>query len=203
VKRRLILSFSLPLFFILIMVVNFRVQAATYTFTDNFDDADVQNWTTQYGKWSIVQDDGSFVFYQSSQAEGRAFIGSVDWINYSVSAKIKVENFNGPNRVNLCARYIDGNNYYAASLINFDGGYLELRKKINGSSATIAAKKYYLATGVWYTVKLKVNGINLCLSVNGVEQLSATDHSLVSGKIGLVALKTAVKFDEITVVSLN
>jgi hypothetical protein len=202
---RKILWRSLPLILVLLVIACPGIRAAALLFEDNFDSADVRAWTTQYGKWSIVQDNGngSYVFYQSSLNEGRAFTGSSSWSNYTVTAQVKVENFNGANRVNLCARYRDGNNYYAASLYNSKGGVLELRKKVSGSSATLAAKKLPLSSGVWYIMQLKVNGANLSLAVNGVEQLSVTDNSFTSGGIGLVAYKAAAKFDEIVVNSLD
>lgn len=172
---------------------------AASIFTDTFDDGQADGWTTQYGSWSVVTDSGSPVFYQSSTTEGRARAGNASWTDYSVEAKVKVDNWNGSNRTYVAGRYQDGNNYYAASLYNSSGGKLEIRKKVNGSTTTLAAKNFALSAGTWYTVKLVLNGSQLQMYVDGQLQLTATDSSLSSGGIGLIAYKTVSKFDQVTV----
>ncbi|HYH03933.1 MAG TPA: right-handed parallel beta-helix repeat-containing protein, partial [Bacillota bacterium] len=184
---------------VLTFVVCLNFANAATLFSDNFDDGNSSGWTVQSGTWSVVQDSGSYVFYQSGMSEGRAAAGTASWTNYAVEAKVKVDNFNGSNRAYVCARYKDGNNYYAASLYNSSGGKLEIRKKVNGSSSTLTSKSYPLTTGTWYTVKLEVNGTSLKMYVNGTLQLSASESSLTSGGIGLIAFKTVTKFDAVTV----
>lgn len=183
----------------LVLMVSTFVSAASL-FSDNFDDGNANGWTTQNGSWSVVRDSGSYVFYQSSTSEGRAWING-SWSNYSVEAKVKVDNFNGSNRAYVCARIKDGNNYYAASLAG--DGKLEIRKKVSGSSSTLASKSYSLSTGTWYTVKLEVNGSNIQMYVNDTKQLSATDSSLSSGGAGLIAYKVVAKFDNVVVNDLG
>lgn len=178
------------------------VQAADL-FTDNFNDGNSTGWTATTGTWSVVQDSGNYVYYQSSTSEGRTSGGSATWTNYSVQSRIKVDSFNGSNRIYLAGRYKDGNNYYAASFDNSDGGTLELRKKVSGSSSTLATKSFALSAGTWYTIKLEMNGSSIKMYVNGVLQLSATDTSLTSGAVGLVAFKTATKYDDIVVSDLS
>ena len=174
------------------------VRAATW-FADDFGDGAADGWTEQanYDDWSVVQDNGNFVYYSSTTREGRTSAGSSTWTDYSVKADVKVENFNGSNRAYVSGRYRDGNNYYAASLTG--GDTLELRKKVSGSSSTIASKPYSFATGVWYEVKLEMAGTSLKVYVNGALELEATDNSLASGGIGLVAFKTVAKYDNVVV----
>jgi len=174
------------------------VRAATL-FQDDFSDGAADGWTEQakYDDWSVVQDNGNYVYYSSSTIEGRTSAGSSAWTDYSVLASVKVENFNGSNRAYVSGRYRDGNNYYAASLTG--GNTLELRKKVSGSTSTIASKPYSFATGTWYTVKLEMAGTSLKVYVNGNLELQATDGSLSSGGIGLVAFKTVAKYDNIVV----
>ncbi len=177
----------------------FQQAYAASLFSDNFNDGQADGWSTQNGSWSVVTDSGSPVYYQSSTSEGRASTGSSSWTNYSVEARVKVDNWNGSNRVYVAGRYQDGNNFYAASLYNSTGGKLEIRKKVGGSSTTLATKDYTLSTGTWYTVKLELNGSTLNMYVNGQLQLTASDSSLSSGGIGLVAYKTVTKFDDVSV----
>jgi rhamnogalacturonan endolyase len=172
---------------------------AATVWSDSFDDGNANGWSTQYGAWSVVQDGGNYVYYQSSSSEGRASAGSQSWTDYSVAARVKVENWNGSNRAYVAGRYQDGNNYYAASLYNSSGGKLEIRKKAGGSSSTLASKNYGLSAGTWYDVKLELNGSTLNMYVNGQLQLTATDSSLGSGGVGLIGYKAAVKYDDVVV----
>ncbi|UUZ84787.1 hypothetical protein LJK88_14845 [Paenibacillus sp. P26] len=104
------------------------VQAATL-YSDDFSDGNADGWSTTNGSWSVVQDNGNYVYYQSStSSEGRATSGSQSWTDYSVEADVNVADFNG-SRAIVAGRYKDGNNYYGASLDIAGGGTLELRKK--------------------------------------------------------------------------
>lgn len=105
-----------------------RASAET-VFTDDFENGTASDWTAATGNWSVVREGSGNVYYQSSTSEGRTSAGSASWKDYSVEAKVKVDNFNGTNRTYVTGRYRDGNNYYAASLYNSGGGKLEIRKK--------------------------------------------------------------------------
>ncbi|MDD9267433.1 right-handed parallel beta-helix repeat-containing protein [Paenibacillus sp. MAHUQ-63] len=166
---------------------------------DNFDDGDAAGWSTQNGTWSVVQDNGSYVYRQTSAIEGRASAGNTAWTDYAVEANVKIDNWNGTNRAYVAGRYQDGNNFYAASLYNSGGGKLEIRKKVSGSTTTLATLDYPLAAGTWYTVKLELAGSTIRMYVNGTLQLMATDTSLTSGAVGLVAYKSAASFDNVLV----
>lgn len=107
---------------------NPTAQAANI-FSNDFENGNADNWTSTTGTWSVVEEGGNHVYYQSSQNEGRSFSGSNTWTDYSVQADVKIDDFNGTNRIYVCGRYVDGNNYYAASLSNSNGGTLEIRKK--------------------------------------------------------------------------
>jgi pectate lyase len=180
-------------------ITSHSASAATL-FSDDFETGSASNWTASSGTWSVVQDNGSYVYYQSSTNEGRTSAGSQSWTDYSVQADVKVVNFNGSNRTYVAGRYKDGNNFYAASLYNSNGGTLEIRKKVNGSTTTLASKSNFgLSTGTLYTVKLEMVGSTINMYVNGVLQLTATDTSLTSGAIGLDAYKTLTEFDNIIV----
>ena len=130
---------------------------AANLFSDNFDDGDASGWSTQNGTWTVVQDNGSYVYRQTSSNEGRASAGNASWTDYTVESKVKIDNWNGSNRAYVAGRYQDGNNFYAASLYNSNGGKLEIRKKVSGSTTTLATLDYPLATGTWYTVKLELS----------------------------------------------
>ncbi len=188
----LCLSLAIPFF-------TLGTVAAATTFNDDFNDGNATDWTSTTGNWSVVQDSGSYVYSQSSTSEGRTSAGDQSWSDITVEADVKVDNFNGTNRTYVAGRYQDGNNYYAASLYNKNGGQLEIRKKVGGSSSTLITKDYPLSTGVWYTVKLELVGNTIQMYVNDALQLTATDSSISSGAVGLVSMKTVTKFDNVIV----
>ncbi len=169
-------------------------------FSDNFESGNYNSWTTQNGSWSITTD-GSRVLRQSStSAEGRAWSNTSAWTDQSVQARVKVTNFNGSNRALVCARMADGNNYYAVSI---QSNRLELRKKVNGSTTTLASKTMTFAANTWYTIKLQVSGSTLTAFVNGSQQLTATTTGRTSGVAGLIGWKAAVNFDDVVVDNLG
>lgn len=171
---------------------------AASLFSDTFENGS-GNWTATSGTWTVTQDGGSNVYAQTSSSEGRTSAGSSSWSNYSVQADVKVENFNGSNRTYVAGRYLDGNNFYAASISNSSGGKLELRKKVGGSTTTLATADFAVTTGVWYKIKLELDGSSLKMYVNDSLQLTASDSALTGGGIGLVAFKTSAKFDNVLV----
>src|SRR5690606_5982938 len=172
---------SLALIASLVLISSQTQAHAAVLFSDNFNDGNANGWTPQssYNDWSVVSDNGNYVYYSSSTSEGRTSAGSQSWTDYTVEARVKVESFNGSNRAYVAGRYQDGNNYYAASLTG--GNKLELRKKVGGSTTNLASKSYALQTGVWYTVKLEMQGSSIKMYVNGNLELQATDSSLSSG----------------------
>jgi pectate lyase len=165
-------------------------------FTDNFESGSASNWTATQGTWSVVTDGTKALAQTSTSTEGRTSAGSQAWTNYSVKADIKVDNYNS-NRVLLCGRYKDGNNYYAASL--YKGSTLEIRKKVNGSSSTVTSKNLSVPTGSYHTIELEMIGSSIKVYVDGTLQLSTTESSLKTGAIGLVPIKAVAKYDNIVV----
>ncbi|GAB2704086.1 hypothetical protein GCM10027018_24520 [Paenibacillus thermoaerophilus] len=167
---------------LLLGLIGITTASAATLLTDDFGDGNANGWTSTHGTWSVVQEAGNYVYYQSSTNEGRTSAGSASWTDYSVEAKVKVDNWNGSNRTYVAGRYRDGNNFYAASLYNSSGGTLEIRKKVNGSTTTIASKTNFgLSAGTWYTVKLELSGTTIRMYVNGTLELTATDSSLSAG----------------------
>lgn len=175
--------------------------AEAYTrtyFEDNFETGSY-DWEITKGNWSI-KEDGSKVLHQSSTSvEGRAIKGDKSWTDYSIQADIKVNNFNGSNRALLCGRSTDANNYYGVSLSSKNGGIVELRKKVNGSSSVIAKANVSISQGNWYNVKLSMEGNSLRVYINNNLVLKATDTSLKSGAASLISSKVDVSFDNIKV----
>lgn len=198
--KMMILAISISL--VLSLGLIHPVQAGGWT-QDSFENGDAQ-WTSTSGSWSVVQDQGNAVYYQSGKSEGRSSAGDAEWSNYAIAADVKVVDFNGSTRTYVAGRYADANNYYAASLYNSSGGKLEIRKKVNGSTTTLATKSdYKLAVDTWYNVKLEMNGSSINMYVNGVLELSATDTDMTKGSAGLVTLKSLVMYDNVNISNIG
>lgn len=165
----------------------YPASASTF-FQDRFEEGD-NLWTSTSGNWTIVEDEGNSVYYQSATKEGRTSAGDSAWSDYTVEADVKVVDFNGSNRTYVAGRYIDGNNFYAASLYNNNDGMLEIRKKVSGSTTTLTSKPYTLQTGVWYNVKLEMSGNTINMYVNDTLELSASDSKLKKVQQGSLPLR--------------
>lgn len=152
-------------------------------FADNFEGDNSSNWELAKGSWNVVED-GTKVFRQTSTSvEGRAVIGNEEWENYSLEADIKVNNFNGSNRALLCGRYKDANNYYAVSLSSKNGGLVELRKKVNGSSIVLDKANVSIEAGKWYNTRLEMNGTSLKVYINDKLVIETEDTSYDNVKV--------------------
>ncbi|MBA2938910.1 DUF1080 domain-containing protein [Paenibacillus sp. CGMCC 1.16610] len=117
-----------------------------------------------------------------------------------MNAKVKVDAFDpgGYAGVGIDARYQDANNSYNFQYYKLTGE-LKIQKKVAGVFTTLATKNYAFPTGTWTNMKAVLNGANLDFWVNGNLELSATDTSFSSGKIGLNAHRANAKFDDVTV----
>ncbi|NLY73877.1 MAG: DUF1080 domain-containing protein [Firmicutes bacterium] len=170
-------------------------------FSDNFESGNYNNWTTSSGTWSVVADGSRTLRQSNTSANCYAYAGS-SWTNYSVQAKLKVLSYNGSNRMaGLMARFQDTNNFYFLRFSN--SNQLEIRKKVNGSTTSLASKSYTCSAGSWYTLRLDVNGNTLIAYVNGVQQLTATDSTFASGRIGVTFNYASGQIDDVVVTALS
>ncbi len=178
------------------MMIGLQPVSAATLLSDDFEDGNSMGWSTNGGSWSMVTD-GTKVYKQSSiSANAYSYTGTSTWSNYYLQARIKPLAFNGTDRsVSLCARFKDTNNFYFARLSN--ANTLQIGKKVGGVTSTLTSKAYTISTGAWYTVKLVLNSSQIDLYVNGVLELSASDTSLTTGRIGLYTAYTSAEFDDI------
>jgi hypothetical protein len=131
--------------------------------------------------------------------EARAIAGQVGWGEYTVKAKIKVNEMDAGRRIYLAARFTDSSNWYGAAIYNGSPYEVQIRKKVAGTSTDIARVSYPIVLGTWYTLKLEVKGATLRLSVNDVVQLEATDTSFSAGEIALLVDRSDISWDDVTV----
>jgi hypothetical protein len=165
---------------------------------DNFEDNNAAGWTTTGGTWIVNLDGSNHVLRQSSlAANALARTGSVTWRDYTVTAQVQPQSFNGlPGFAGVVARAQSTSNYYALVLRPNDTA--ALTRTVGGVSQTLATARVAVDTGTWYTVTLAVAGQRLTGSVNGTS-ISATDGFLNGGPAGLVTTWTTAAFDNTTV----
>jgi hypothetical protein len=165
---------------------------------DNFDDGDAAGWTTTGGTWIVNIDGSDKVLRQSSlAANSLARVGPLSWRNYTVTAAVRPESYNGmPGFAGVVARASSTSNYYALVLRPNDTAVLT--RTVNGTAQILATIRVSVAEDSWYKLSLSVEGQRLVGTVNGTS-FSATDGFLSSGPAGLVTTWTTASFDDVVV----
>lgn len=170
----------------------------TTIYTRNFSTADPGSWNMPAGRWTSI----GGVFRQSTSSDyGRAYVGArTD--DQIVQVRVRPTSFAGPdNWVGVMARYQDERNHLYVSLRN--RGVLSLWRRTNGAIQQLAGRKFTVATGTWYTVRVEiVNGLTRVF-VNDQLQLSTnadpgpTNENVVDskGQLGLITYKATADFD--------
>jgi len=170
----------------------------TTLFSDDFESGTAANWTALSGTWAVVTD-GSKVFRQSNNVDNaRASTNAGPWTDQIITARVKPTAFNGTDRfVAVLGRLQNATTYYYATMRS--SNKIEIKKLVNGSSTTLASKAFTVSLNTWRTVKLEIVGTSLRLSIDGTLQLSATDTSFTSGKVGLATFNATAEFDDVLV----
>lgn len=174
--------------------------AASNLFSDNFEKG-TSKWVTSKGKWTTSSYNGSKVYKQSDKTVNAiSKAGQASWTNYSVESEITVDSFNSGNRVMLCGRFTDINNHYAVAI---KSDRLELRKRVNGVTTTLKTVSMKFETKKTYKIKLELNGKTIKAYVNGSLKATATDSAISKGAISVFTAKTAAKYDNVVVKSID
>jgi hypothetical protein len=174
--------------------------AGTTLFSDDFEDGNYTGWNTNSGTWSVITDGTKVLKQSGTSASAYAYTGDAAWNDYTVSAKIKPLVYNGTDRtVALMARFQSTSNFYCVKLSN--ANTVSIQRKSGGQITTLATKTYVIASGTQYSVSLNLSGSSLSLYINDVLQLTATDSTFTSGKVGFSVVNASAEFDDIVVVS--
>jgi pectate lyase len=169
--------------------------SAATLFSDDFNDGNANGWTTSGGAWSV----SSGIYGQTgTSSDARARAGQASWANYTVTARIRPNAFNGGNRfVALVARAQSNTSYYYVALRS--NNTVELKRLVGGSATTLASASLSVSIGTWYTVSLTVNGSSLSSRVNGGTPLTASDSQFSGGQIGVATFNASASFDDVIV----
>ncbi len=176
------------------------VSDSSLLFSDDFNDGNANGWTTTSGTWSVVSN-----AYNGQAASGNSYAiaGESAWTDYTLEAKVNVTNNSGGNKdAGLVFRYTDPNNHYVLYLKNNDrsGRKMELVKVDGGVKTTLDHASPSVMPDTFHTYKIVLDGDDISVYQDNVLQLSATDSTHASGKIGArVYASTKAIYDDVTV----
>ncbi|NQX58646.1 DUF7594 domain-containing protein [Paenibacillus qinlingensis] len=193
------------------------LKLALFNDTFNYDGVTsriTDNWLLKSGSWQSVND--SIVPYNTkepvshmtgakpvdeneklvtqSNASGSAVMYSKQSFD-NVSYFAWIKDMTG-GETGLLARVQDENNFY---LFSYNNGKLAIKKKSAGTLTTLAEKNVTLNAGAAHRMRAILNGANLELHVDGVQQLTTTDSTFAAGAVGLYSNQASAKFDGILV----
>ncbi len=178
--------------------------AGAVLFQDNFENgAGAWSVTSGSNDYFLVTDHGSQRLYVTNNGStvSRVVAGQSSWTNYSYQATLDIGS-GSTGSASLLARVQDTTHLYFFGY-NIQLGEWMIAKR-NGSTTTILATSapFTAYANQDYTVRAEVNGSSLKLYVNGVLQVSTTDATYASGKIGFSATNATAELDDVVVTQL-
>jgi len=175
-----------------------NVIVAGLQFSDNFENGSADNFTSVSGSWAVAAD-GTNVYKQSGAVgEALSVAGNNWWTDYTIQVDLKLYNAGSGGAAGILARYTDSNNYYMFRL-HSGLGQVQLYKKAGGTFTLLQTAPMTVNLNTWYTLMLVLNGSSITGYVNGLQQVSVTDSSLTSGRIGVRTFDQSAGFDNIVV----
>ena len=182
-------AFSLPTF----------AGTQLWDFEEKHDD-----WKVANGKWEIKG--GIYQLERGGRAE-HSLVGEEDWDDYTVEAKIRMDEHNWAG---LIFRAQSEHEYYVYYL-NVPNNKSELWRHNKGAwdsrvaitSNIPATKKVKIENEEWYDVKVIAEGGIFQLHINGELQSEQKDDTYKTGKIGVWGWETAASFDDVMITGDN
>ena len=184
-------------------VVSSAPAHAAVLFSDDFEQPTHNVWLTgSGGSWSVVAEDGSNVWKQSSTAlTPTAWAGSGSGPGTVVTARVKpTSTLSGSSLVAVAGRVANPSNLYYAGL---RGGALEIGLQA-GSNVVLASTPFNASIGTWYTLSLSFPASGTVTgSVTGPGGVSATVSAADPGgpqsgdKVGFYMRAASASLDDI------
>jgi hypothetical protein len=155
-------------------------------------------WEVMDGTWDgVVDDHGRVLRHAAGQSYGHVAVGSPAWRDYSVTARLRLAPLS-TGFAGVAARFRDEGDYYACGV--YYGTAVRLWRVRGGSVTLLDARRMDVAADRFHDVRLVVKGSRLSCVFDSAEVLTATDDSLPSGRIALVAGSEQVaEFDDVVV----
>jgi hypothetical protein len=183
---------------------DFRVLTVTtaLSFFDTFDQANGTqlgiNWTRRAGNFQVL--DNQAVGTLASPGVNLATLVGVNTSNVEVLAELSLTTVG--QEVGVVANY-SGTSYYLGRFVKTATGYtVSIQKNIAGVVTTLGAVVSVTGSLNGTAVKFQVLGSTLKLFVSGVEKVTRTDGSLITGSVGIRSIGAGT-FDNFTATALN
>ncbi len=182
----------------------------TVLFSDNFSsfaNGSDPNWTVTsgsgdyYGVYNYTYGSYRIQDYNTGYQIDRVVAGQSSWTNYSYQATLNIDQISSGS-ASLLARVQDNSHLYFFGY-DIPLGEWMIAKKAGTTTtilATSAPATVYADTD--YTVSANLSGSSLSLYVNGALEVSTTDSSYASGKIGFSATDALAQLGSVVVTSL-
>jgi subtilase family serine protease len=177
------------------------VANSTVVFADNFT-AGAANWavTSGFGDYYLATVNGNnrLMVYNDGSTVSRVVAGQSSWANYSYQATLNIDAIS-TGSASLLARVQDNAHLYFFGYNVALGEWMIAVR--NGPAVTILATSapFALVPDQDYTVRADLSGNSLKLYVGGVLQVSTTDATYASGRIGFSATNALALLDNVTV----
>lgn len=170
----------------------------TALLNDDFDNSDTSAWAVVSGAWGTGHSPSSFG-PTSTSGYSIATAGSSAWTDYSVSARVAIENANG--NAGVLVRYSDPSNYDMLR-INALTSSVDLYQAVNGTLSLLQTSTFAPRIGTYYGLRVDVRGTTLTTYLNGT--MLATPYTtssglLTAGKVGLRTAGSTASYDDVVV----
>ena len=162
----------------------------------------------QTNKWKIVNDKGNKVVMQAAKNEGDYYnllvLDKPVYQNLIMSVKIKAVSGDEDKGGGTVWRYIDNNNYYIARYNPLECNF-RFYKVVNGNRKQLKSVDCNIASGVWCTMMIEMDGSKISCSLNGKKLIETTDETFkAAGRVGLWTKADAQSyFDDLIIHSLK
>ncbi len=151
------------------------------------------------GKWEVS--DGVYKVSRGGEAE-HSLVGEKDWDNYTIEAKIRVDEHHWAGIAFRAKSEMEYYVYY----FNVPDNKTELWKHTPGAwvsrqnlAQIPAVGGVVIKNGEWIDMKVEVDKDKFTLHINGKKQIDNNDASYSEGQVGVWAWNTAASFDDFTV----
>ena len=160
---------------------------------------DAKDWKVANGTWAV--NDGVYQVTKGGPAE-HSLVGEKDWDNYTIEAKIRIDDNAWAGLVFRAKSEMEYYVYY----FNVPDNKTELWKHTPGGwgnranlAQIPAVGGVQIKVGEWINMKVEVDGDTFTLYINDKKQKDNTDASYDTGQVGVWAWQTAASFDDFTV----
>ena len=183
-----------------LMLFCFLVSLTSYAGTQLWDfEKNDDGWKVANGNWTV--DDGVYKVSRGAEAE-HSLVGEKDWDNYTIEAKIRIDEHHWTGLVFRAKSEMEYYVYY----FNVPDNKTELWKHTDGAwtnrenlAQIPAVGGVVIKNGEWIDMKVEVDGNDFTLHINGEKQSDNSDASYAEGQVGLWAWNTAASFDDFTI----